>query len=86
MHQAEQDEFFKAIRGDRPRINNGTYMCRSTLMAILGREVCYSGREITYDDIANSSQDLRPKDYRWGDAPAVEVPQPGIYRHPTRQS
>ena len=82
MHQAEQDEFFKAIRGDRPRINNGTYMCRSTLMAILGREVCYSGRELTYDTIANSSQDLRPENYRWGDAPTVEVPQPGVYRHP----
>ncbi len=82
MHQAEQNEFFKAIRGDRERINNGTYMCRSTLLAILGREVCYSGRAMTYDELANSPQDLRPQAYEWGDAPKVEVPQPGIYKHP----
>jgi predicted dehydrogenase len=82
MHQAEQDEFFKAIRGSRPRINNGTYMCRSTLLAILGREVCYSGREMTYDEIVTSPQDLRPGAYRWGAAPPIEVPQPGKYRHP----
>ena len=82
MHQAEQNEFFKAIRGKRPRINNGDYMCRSTLLAILGREVCYSGRSMKYDEIANSPQDLRPAAYEWGNAPAVEVPQPGKYRHP----
>ena len=82
MHQAEQDEFFKAIRGKRPRINNGDYMCRSTLLAILGREVCYSGRAMKYDEILNSPQDLRPKAYEWGEAPKVEVPQPGEYRHP----
>lgn len=82
MHQAEQNEFFKAIRGDRERINNGTYMCRSTLLAILGREVCYTGRAMTYDILANSPQDLRPKAYEWGDAPKVEVPQPGVYKHP----
>ncbi len=82
MHQAEQDEFFKAVRGERERINNGTYMCRSTLMAILGREVCYTGNAMTYDELANSPQDLRPKAYQWGDAPAVEVPQPGKYKHP----
>jgi hypothetical protein len=82
MHQAEQDEFFRAIHGVRPRINNGPYMCRSTLLAILGREVCYSGRAMTYDEIAASPQDLRPSAYQWGDAPAVKVPQPGKYRHP----
>ncbi|MEM9643595.1 MAG: Gfo/Idh/MocA family oxidoreductase, partial [Planctomycetota bacterium] len=60
MHQAEQNEFFKAIRGHRPRINNGLYMCRSTMMAILGREVCYSGRDLTYEAVSMSPQDLRP--------------------------
>ena len=82
MHQAEQDEFFKAIRGERERINNGEFMCRSTLTAILGREVCYTGKQMKFDDIAASTQDLRPKSYQWGDAPAVSVPQPGTYRHP----
>ena len=83
MHQAEQDEFFRAIHGARPRINNGSYMCQSTLLAILGREVCYSGREMTFQQLASSPQDLRPKAYQWGEAPKVEIPQPGRYRHPT---
>ncbi|WP_146454770.1 Gfo/Idh/MocA family protein [Rubripirellula tenax] len=82
MHQAEQNEFFKAIRGERERINNGDYMCRSTLMAILGREVCYSGQELAYEQVATSNQDLSPKQYAWGDAPPVDVPQPGSYRFP----
>ncbi|MEM8734081.1 MAG: Gfo/Idh/MocA family oxidoreductase [Planctomycetota bacterium] len=82
MHQAEQDEFFKAIRGERERIQNGDYMCKSTLMAILGREVCYSGQKMTWDEIAASSQDLRPATYDGSDVPAVKVKQPGRYKHP----
>lgn len=83
MHQAEQNEFLKAIRGERDVINNGDYMCKSTLMSILGREVCYTGQEMTWDEIASSPLDLRPAAYEWGDAPAVNVAQPGVYKHPT---
>lgn len=83
MHQAEQDEFFKAVQGRRGRINNGDYMCRSTLMAILGREVCYTGKSLDYQEVADSPQDLRPDAYAWGDAPPVVVPQPGRYQFPT---
>lgn len=82
MHQAEQDEFFKAIRGERPRINNGDYMCKSTLMAILGREVCYTGAALSYEEIANSPQDLRPESYASTEGPAADVPTPGEYKHP----
>ena len=82
MHQAEQNEFFKALRGERDPINNGDYMCKSTLLAILGREVCYSGKEISWDEIHASPQDLRPASYEWGDGPEVVVRQPGEYEHP----
>ena len=57
-------------------------MCKSTLMAILGREVCYTGREMTWEQIASSTQNLQPIAYEWGDGPAVKVKQPGKYRHP----
>lgn len=78
MHQAEQDELFKAIRGERERINNGDYMCRSTLMAILGREVCYTGKTIRYDDLAGGDQDMRPASYSFdADPPASFVSAPG---------
>ncbi len=82
MHQAEQDEFFKAVQGHRGRIDNGAYMCRSTLMAIQGREVCYTGRELTYQQVATSPQDLRPAGDVWGEAPPVKVAQPGEYSFP----
>src|SRR5256885_418203 len=36
MYQAEHDELFASIRAGKP-INNGEYMCKSTLMAIMGR-------------------------------------------------
>ena len=87
MHQAEQNEFFSAIRGNRERINNGSYMCDSTLMAILGREVCYSGRQTTFEEIKNSPQQLGPQDWSGGldgEAPPIEVAMPGKYRTPLR--
>ena len=53
MYDVEHKELFAAIRsGDT--INNGDYMCKSTLMAILGREVCYTGQTITWDQMLNS--------------------------------
>jgi predicted dehydrogenase len=79
MHQAEQNEFFKAVRGERPRINNGDYMCKSTMMAILGREACYTGKVISYDDLAKSNLDLSPASFDAADAPKVIVRKPGQY-------
>lgn len=84
MHQAEQNEMYKAIRGDRDRINNGTYMCRSTMMAIMGREAAYSGKELTYEQVASSPMDLRPNAYEFSEASAPEsvIAQPGVYEFP----
>lgn len=84
MYVQEHIELYDAVQGKRPRINNGDYMCDSTLMGILGREVCYSGQEIGWDEVVNSPQDLRPAKYEFADAyaPAAEVPQPGKYRMP----
>ncbi|MEM6691362.1 MAG: Gfo/Idh/MocA family oxidoreductase [Planctomycetota bacterium] len=80
MHQAEQNEFFKAVRGERERINNGEYMCNSTLMAILGREVCYSGKKLLFEDVAQSGQRLGPVELvEGGAAPDVRVKKPGRY-------
>lgn len=82
MYDVEHDELFQAIRGERPRINNGSYMCRSTMMAILGREVCYSGKELTYDAVASSPQCLDPEKYDWDQVIAADVPLPGKYTFP----
>jgi predicted dehydrogenase len=46
MYQTEHDELFASIRSGKP-INNGDYMARSTLLAIMGRMAAYTGQLIT---------------------------------------
>ena len=82
MYEQEHIELFNAIRGKRERINNGLYMCRSTMMSILGREVCYSGKELTYEQVATSPQKLGPEKYDWDQVVEVKIPLPGKYKFP----
>ena len=76
MYQAEHDELFAGIRAGKP-INNGEYMARSTLLAIMGRMAAYTGQEVTWEMAMNSKEDLTPARYDW-DAPpppsAVAIP------------
>ena len=76
MYQAEHDELFRSIRSSNP-LNNGLYMCRSTLLGIMGRMAVYTGKQITWDMALQSEEDLSPEKYEWGDAPACVVPTPG---------
>ena len=48
MYQTEHDELFASIRNGKP-INNGEYMAKSTLLAIMGRMAAYTGQEITWE-------------------------------------
>ena len=77
MYQNEHDEFFASIRGGNP-INNGNYMAKSTMMAVMGRMAAYTGKEITWEQAMNSKLDLTPKKYEWGDLPTPPVAMPGI--------
>ncbi len=77
MYQKEHDEFFASIRSGTP-INNGDYMSKSTLLGIMGRMACYTGREITWDQAFNSREDLSPPRYEWGPLPVAPVARPGI--------
>ena len=78
MYDEEHRALFSAIRDGRV-INNGQYMCYSTLMAIMGREACYSGKVVKWDDLMKSPMDLSPHTYDFGAAPSVSVPIPGKY-------
>jgi predicted dehydrogenase len=78
MYDVEHDELFAAIRAGRC-INNGRYMCQSTLMAILGRLVGYTGQQITWEQIAQSKQDLSPKAYAMGAQPPTLPGPDGKY-------
>ncbi len=74
MHQVEHDELFAAIRAGKC-INNGHYMCQSTLVAILGRTVGYTGQQITWEEMSRSKLDLSPKRYAF-DAEPPTMPGP----------
>jgi predicted dehydrogenase len=77
MYQNEHDELFASIRAGKP-INNGDYMCQSTLLAIMGRMATYTGTTITWEMALNSREDLTPAKYEFGDLPVPPVPVPGV--------
>jgi predicted dehydrogenase len=79
FYQTEHDELFASVRNGRP-INNGEYMARSTLMAIMGRMAAYTGREITWEMALNSKEDLTPERYEWGRIATPAVAMPGVTR------
>lgn len=77
---SEHRAMVASIRGDGPYINHAMTVAESTLTCIMARESAYSGKEITWDMIMNSKQDLMPKSLEY-DA-KVEVPPlpvPGTY-------
>ena len=76
MYDIEHQELFAGIRAGKP-LNNGRYMSYSTLMAIIGREACYTGQTITWEEAMKSEVKLGPDKYQWGDAPKTAVAMPG---------
>ncbi len=64
MYQVEHNELFASIRKGEP-INDGIWMCHSTLMAIMGRTAAYTGQEITWEQIMNSDDRLVPEHVTW---------------------
>ncbi len=77
MYVAEHQEMFKSIRDGNP-INNGEYMCNSTMIAIMGRMATYTGQTLTWEQAFGSEQRLGPTEYQWGDMPEPPVAIPGI--------
>ena len=65
-----------AICNDDP-INNGEYMCDSTLMALIARDCAYTGQSIEWADYLKSEVVLGPKKYAWGDYKPLPVAIPG---------
>lgn len=79
MYQTQHNELFQAIRSGNP-INQGEWMAHSSMLAVLGRMVAYSGQEISWDDAIHSEIALGPplEEYRMDLAlPASEVAIPG---------
>lgn len=82
-HQQEQHDLIEALmRGEI--YNEGEYGAKSTFTAILGREACYSGKVIKWEELMANGKELCPgiDDYTLKSTPPV-VPGPdGAYPHP----
>lgn len=82
-HQQEQHDLIEAlVRGEI--YNEGDYGARSTFTAILGRDACYSGKELEWDDLLARGRDLAPgiDDYRMDTTPPVVPNEDGYYPAP----
>ena len=77
MHQTEHDELFAGLRSGRI-INDGEFMSKSTMLAILGRMASYTGKKLTWQKGFDSQEDLSPAKYEWGAAPVASIAIPGV--------
>ena len=80
-YQIEHDKLFKSIR-DGNVINDGEYGAKSTLTAIMGRMATYTGKEIKWNQIMESDQNLVPDNLDWSSTPPVIPNSEGKYPIP----
>ena len=73
----EHTDLIQSIRDNKP-LNEAEQIAHSTMTAIMGREACYSGKEITWEEIMNSPQSLVPDSFAFSPHPVPAVPVPGV--------
>ncbi len=81
MYDAEHVAMFEAIRKGEP-INNGDYMVNSTMLGLLGRMVCYTGKRITWQEAVDSQEVLGPAELDWDTTPPLSPREDGTYACP----
>jgi predicted dehydrogenase len=79
MYDVEHRELIASIRDGKP-INNGEYMTRSTMMAVMGRMATYTGKVVTWDGAMKSKEDLMPTKLEFGSMEVPPVAIPGVTR------
>jgi hypothetical protein len=52
-------------------------MCKSTMVAMMGRMSAYSGQMVKWDDALNSKVDLSPAKYAFGKLDVAPIAVPG---------
>ncbi len=78
MYDVEHQHLFAAIRSGKT-INNGAYLARTTMLAILGRMVDYTGQVLTWEQAINSQQKLAPATYAFDATPPILPDKDGRY-------
>ena len=76
MYDSEHVALFKSIRNNEP-INNGDYMCKSTMCAIMARTSAYTGKAATWQQMMDSEESFTPKEYAWGARVVDPIVVPG---------
>ena len=59
-YQIEHDKLFAGIRSGNP-INCGDYMARSTMIGVMGQISCYTGKEVSWEQVMASDFYYAPK-------------------------
>lgn len=82
-HFYEHVVLFDAIRNGKV-INNGDYMARSTLITVMGQISCYTGQEVTWEQINASDfyYPPKPEDCRMDMEPPSKKGPDGLYPVP----
>ncbi|QDU65542.1 Gfo/Idh/MocA family protein [Engelhardtia mirabilis] len=76
-YQQEHADLIASIRAGEP-LNEAKRVAESTLSAIMGRMSTYTGKKITFEQALNSTEDLSPPAYEFGDLAVAPVPMPGL--------
>ena len=77
-YQVEHDDLFNAVRKNI-EYNEAERGANSSMCAIFGRMLSYSGRELKWEDAINSEISLAPKAYSFDAEPPVKADAAGVY-------
>jgi len=82
-YQIEHDKLFAGIRSGDP-INCGDYMARSTMITVMGQISCYTGKEVSWEEINTSDfyYPPKPEECRDGMEPPTKPGANGSYPVP----
>ena len=72
----EHADLIASIRENEP-LHEAKQIAESTMMAILGRESAYTGKDLTMEELRSSQLDLMPESFAFGEMPVPPVPVPG---------
>ena len=78
-YQVEHDELFAAINKGEYKFDDTHNGAMSTMTAIFGRMVTYSGQMMTMDEALNSDDVLIPESFSWNDMPPAKPDKDGNY-------
>ena len=78
MYDMEHKALFDGIRSGK-RVNNSDYMFTSSMLAILAQMVCYTGKEITWEQAMQSTLDFTRPEYSFDAEPPFKPDADGNY-------